>query len=84
MIKKARKEEADFFKRIYPLLYELLTERGGLVLVDQRNIILWDNSVDLTEEAIAIINKVLGDGRRSNRLGCCNLKNVKNFVSYLI
>ena len=57
--KKVRKEETDFFKRIYPLLYEILIERGGLILVDQRNIILWDNSVDITDDAIQAINKAL-------------------------
>ena len=60
--KKVRREETDFFKKIYPILYELLIERGGLVLVDQRNAILWDNSVDLTDDAIAVINRVLGSG----------------------
>ena len=60
--KKVRKEETDFFKKIYPILYELLIERGGLVLIDQRNAILWDNSVDLTDDAIAVINRVLGSG----------------------
>ena len=58
--KKVRKEETDFFKRIYPLLYEILIERGGLILVDQRNIILWDNSVDITDDAIGAINQALG------------------------
>ena len=58
--KKARKEESDFFKRIYPLLYEILIERGGLILIDQRNIILWDNSVDITDDAIQAINHALG------------------------
>ena len=57
--KKVRKEETDFFKRIYPLLYEILIERGGLILVDQRNIILWDNSVDITDDAIQAINQTL-------------------------
>ena len=57
--KKVRKEETDFFKRIYPLLYEILLERGGLILVDQRNIILWDNSVDITDDAIQAINQAL-------------------------
>ena len=60
--KKVRREETDFFKKIYPILYELLIERGGLVLIDQRNAILWDNSVDLTDDAIAVINRVLGSG----------------------
>ena len=57
--KKVRKEEADFFKKIYPLLYEILIERGGLILIDQRNVILWDNSVDITDDAIDVINRVL-------------------------
>ena len=57
--KKVRKEETDFFKRIYPLLYEILIERGGLILFDQRNIILWDNSVDITDDAIQAINQAL-------------------------
>lgn len=64
--KKVRREETDFFKKIYPILYELLIERGGLVLVDQRNAILWDNSVDLTDEAIALINQTLVSGIKTN------------------
>lgn len=60
--KKVRREESDFFKKVYPILYELLIERGGLVLIDQRNAVLWDNSVDLTDDAIAVINRVLGSG----------------------
>lgn len=64
--KKVRREESDFFKKIYPILYELLIERGGLVLIDQRNAILWDNSVDLTDDAIAVINRVLGSGIKTN------------------
>ena len=58
--KKARQKESDFFKRIYPLLYEILLERGGLILFDQRNIILWDNSVDITDDAIQAINQAMG------------------------
>ena len=65
-----RQEEADFYKNIYPLLYELLSDRGGLVLMDQRNAVLWDSSVDITEDAIVIINKILGVGD----------KNIKNVV----
>ena len=64
--KKVRREESDFFKKIYPILYELLIERGGLVLIDQRNAILWDNSVDLTDDAIALINQALASGIKTN------------------
>ena len=61
---KARKEKTEFYKRIYPLLYELLLEKGGLVLVDQRNAILWDSSVDITDDAIKLINQVLGSSAK--------------------
>ena len=60
--KKVRKEESEFFKKIYPFLYEILIARGGLILVDQRNVILWDNSVDITDDAIQAINQALGSG----------------------
>ena len=63
---KARKEEAEFYKRIYPLLYELLLDRGGLILIDQRNVILWDSTVDITDEAILLINQMLGKSIKSN------------------
>ncbi len=63
---KVRKEEAEFYKRIYPLLYELLLDRGGLILIDQRNVILWDSTVDITDEAILLINQVLGKSIKSN------------------
>ena len=70
LIDKARQEEANFFKTIYPLLYELMSDRGGLILVDQRNVVLWDSSADLTSDAIDVINKVLGNGTKA-------LQNVK-------
>ena len=63
---KARQGEAEFYKSVYPLLYELLLDRGGLVLIDQRNVILWDNSVDITDDAIELINRVLGNSIKSN------------------
>ena len=59
LISKIRKEETEFYTQVYPLLYELVSERGGLVLIDQRNIILWHSSVDITDDAILLINQVL-------------------------
>lgn len=64
---KARKEEAEFYKKIYPLLYELLLDRGGSVLVDQRNVILWNSSSDITDEAIKLINQELGNSTQLNQ-----------------
>ena len=59
--KNIRKKESDFYKNIYPLLYKLLSEHGGLILLDQRNVVLWDSSVDITDEAIDMINRIYGD-----------------------
>ena len=56
---KVREEEAEFYKRVYPILYELLLDRGGLILIDQRSVILWDSAVDITDEAILLINQKL-------------------------
>ncbi len=67
LVNNIRKEEAEFYKNIYPLLYELLSNRGGLVLMDQRNVVLWDSSVDITEDAIVVINKVLGKSGRNTK-----------------
>lgn len=57
LIEKVRKEESKFLKQIYPLLYDLLSDKGGSVLIDQRNVILWENSVDITNDAIDMINR---------------------------
>ena len=51
---------------MYPLLYELLLDLGGLLLIDKRNVILWDNSVDITDDAIELINRVLSNSIKSN------------------
>ena len=63
---KFRQEESEFYNKIYPLLYKLLTDRGGLVLVDQRNVILWDSSSDITDDAIKLINQELGKSIQAN------------------
>ena len=61
LIVENRKNESEFFKKIYPLLYGLLLERDGSILIDQSNAVLWDSSVDLTIDAINLIDRVLGD-----------------------
>ena len=57
-----RKEEAEFFKAIYPILFQIVSEQGGMILLDQRNVVLFDSSVDITQDAIEKINRVLGNG----------------------
>lgn len=62
LLKNIRKKESDFYKNIYPLLYQLLSEHGGLILIDQRNLVLWDSSIDITDKAIEMIDRIDGDG----------------------
>lgn len=68
LIDNIRREEANFYKNIYPLLYQLISDLGGSILIDQRNVVLWNSSVDITEDAIVIINQVLdkNDGNSKN------------------
>ena len=61
-----RKQEAIFFKAIYPLLYEILTDRGGVILLDQTKVVLWDSSVDITTHAIDMINRDFGNSIDNN------------------
>ncbi len=61
-----RKQEAIFFKAIYPLLYAILTDRGGVILLDQTNVVLWDSSVDITAHAIDMINREFGNSIDNN------------------
>ena len=61
LLRNIRKKESEFYKNIYPILYKLLSEHGGLILLDQRNVVLWDSSVDITDEAIDMINRIYED-----------------------
>ena len=54
--------QLDFFNRIGPILGQLVRERGAVLIVDRRAILLAANDVDVTQDAIALIDAVLGDG----------------------
>jgi len=57
-----KKGEAEFFKAIYPILFQIVSEQGGMILLDQRNVVLFDSSIDITQDALETIDRVLGDG----------------------
>lgn len=54
--------QADFFTRIGPVLGQLVRERGAVLIVDRRAVLLAATDVDITSAAIARIDAVLGDG----------------------
>jgi Skp family chaperone for outer membrane proteins len=54
--------QAEFFDQIGPILGALVRARGAVMIVDRRAILLTAADVDITEDAIARIDAVLGDG----------------------
>ncbi len=56
------REQQAFFQKIGPILGVVVRERGGVVIVDRRAILLTTQNIDITDHAIARIDVVLGDG----------------------
>jgi len=57
-------ERAQFIQRIQPLIASLMTERGALVAMERRAVIVAIGDANATEVTIARIDSVLGDGRQ--------------------
>ena len=55
-------EQQRFLGEIVPILSTLITERGASIVVDRRSVFLSASRVDITDEAIRIIDAELGDG----------------------
>jgi Skp family chaperone for outer membrane proteins len=55
-------EELRFFQLAGPVLQRLLLESGAQIVVDARAVILGVPGLDLTREAIAVLDADLGDG----------------------
>ncbi|MEJ1992654.1 MAG: OmpH family outer membrane protein [Maritimibacter sp.] len=56
------KAQEDFFRQVGPILGQLMRERGAVLIIDQRAILLAASDVDITEAAIERVDAVLGDG----------------------
>lgn len=54
--------QSAFFNRIGPVLGQLVRERGAVLIVDRRAVLLAATNVDITPDAIERIDAVLGDG----------------------
>ncbi len=53
---------SDFFARIGPVLGQLVRERGAVLIIDRRAVLLAAADIDITADAIERIDAVLGDG----------------------
>ena len=54
--------QRDFYNRIGPALGQIMQQRGAVVLLDKRSVLLAANAIDVTEEAIALIDETFGEG----------------------
>ncbi|PIE08582.1 MAG: hypothetical protein CSA74_01565 [Rhodobacterales bacterium] len=54
----------DFFARIGPVLGQLVRDRGAVVIIDRRAVLLAAADIDITTEAVGRIDATLGDGAR--------------------
>ena len=51
-----------FWRDSLPALGQLLGERGAVAILDRRSVFLAANAIDITDEAVAQIDAVIGDG----------------------
>ncbi len=54
--------QLQFFNVVGPILGAIVRERGAVMIVDQRALVLSAYNIDITNDAIARIDAVLGDG----------------------
>jgi Skp family chaperone for outer membrane proteins len=52
----------QFFEVTRPILGQLMVDRGAFAILDRRSVILSLGSIDVTEEAIARIDALIGEG----------------------
>jgi len=55
-------QRQKFLRQITPLLTDIVRERGAVVVMDRRAVLLSAQSVDITDEAIARINATVDAG----------------------
>lgn len=64
---QARREEArrSFFQDAGGAIRDISRERGALVVLDQRNVVLSADAIDITDEVIGRLNEIAEDGETS-------------------
>lgn len=63
---RRKREEEAFIRAASPILTDLMREAGAQVILERRDVLLSDPSIDITPTAIKRLNQVLGDGRPSS------------------
>ncbi|MDS9468132.1 OmpH family outer membrane protein [Paracoccus sp. MBLB3053] len=55
-------ERASFFRAALPILAQLMQERGAVIVLDQRSIFVSAQSVDVTDDLVARMDRLIGEG----------------------
>ncbi len=55
---------AEFEERVQSVIIDVMLERGALMVMDQRNVILSVRAANITDDLIVRIDAALGDGTR--------------------
>jgi Skp family chaperone for outer membrane proteins len=63
LARRAEEDRSRFVETAAPILVALMSELGAVVLIDKSVAVLSMDSIDVTDEAIAKIDAVLGDGK---------------------
>jgi Skp family chaperone for outer membrane proteins len=53
---------AQFEQQVQGILANMMFERGAAMMIEQRDVLLWSRSANITDEAIVRIDAELGDG----------------------
>ena len=53
---------AQFEQQVQGILADMMFERGAAIMIEQRDVLLWTRSANITDEAIVRIDAELGDG----------------------
>jgi Skp family chaperone for outer membrane proteins len=53
---------AQFEQQVQGILANMMFERGAAIMIEQRDVLLWSRSANITDEAIVRIDAELGDG----------------------
>ena len=60
--RKRERMPVEFLNQVDQIILDIMRASGGVVLLDQRSVILRAEAVDITDRAIARINEEFGDG----------------------
>lgn len=59
---QAEAAQASFFELAFPILVDILRQRGAGVMIDSRAVLLSVEGVDITDEAIVRVDAQIGEG----------------------